>query len=104
MSDRSYRWYVEPLGSHTNQVIGVKLSADRAQESLKDNRGILRDVWECPDYAFVSFLRRSTADLQLDFAVYTREGEGAIRPATFITSLRKRVRNLTRSLRPHASA
>jgi len=104
MSGRNYRWYVEPLGSHTNEVIGLRLSSDRAQESIEDNRGIKRDVWECPDYAFVSYLRNSRVDLQLDFAIYTREGEGTIRPATFIAPLRKRVKNLKRSLRPHATA
>ncbi|MBS3902949.1 MAG: hypothetical protein KGZ30_01070 [Anaplasmataceae bacterium] len=99
MSDEVCYWYVEPLDSHTNMVIGLQLSGDVA-ERVRDEKGDEKEVWACPDYEFVSKLRRSQSDLKIAFRVYTRRGSGPLRPATFLKPLRDRLRNLRRSLRP----
>lgn len=70
-------WYVEPIGSHTNQVIARRLAeldelAARTHQSIKDKQGQEHSVFEVPKYSFITELCKSAADLDLRFNVYNR--------------------------------
>ena len=70
-------WYVEPIGSYTNQVIARRLAeldelVVGTNQSMKDADGQERSVFEVPNYSFITELYKSKADLALKFNVYTR--------------------------------
>jgi hypothetical protein len=70
-------WYIEPIGSHTNQVIARRLAeldelAVGINQSMKDNLGVEHSVFAVPSYSFVTEMQKSAADLELKFFVYTR--------------------------------
>jgi len=70
-------WYIEPIGSHTNQVIARRLAELEEltvgiNQSMKDDLGVEHSVFEVPGYSFVTEMYKSKADLELKFFVYTR--------------------------------
>jgi len=70
-------WFIEPIGSHTNQVIARRLAeitevVAGINQSMKDNLGVEHSVFEVPSHVFITELQKSAADLELKFFVYTR--------------------------------
>lgn len=83
MKNKEYRWYVEPLDAHTNEVVAREVGAERLHLGLPDEDGIPRNVWEC-QWPLVNILRRSRKQLNLQFLVFVREGQGKMRSAGFL--------------------
>lgn len=84
---REYFWYLEPLDSHTNEVIGKYLWEDEnAETSRLCADGIRRNLWRC-QWCDVERFQNSRQDLKLKFKVFVQEGQGQIR-AWFLTKTR----------------
>jgi len=100
---QDYSWYVEPLDSHTNEVLARELD-DCWSDELKDGDGRFHQVWRCPDYSFITRLRQSRDNLQIDFVIYSRKGNGPIRRPPFVLSSMHRTRDLRNAIkRPPAA-
>ncbi len=72
-------WFVEPLDSATNAVISQHLSTEDECPEKKCSDGQKRNLWACPDHAFVTRLEREIKRLKLRFNIWCRKGNGAIR-------------------------
>ena len=76
---RTYSWFLEPLNAYTNQVFSRELPEENFFRGLRDRDGTSHNLWRSPG-ALVTRFRRSRRDLGIDFLVYCREGNGALRP------------------------
>jgi hypothetical protein len=80
---RSYQWFVEPKNDFANEMIGKELVAqNEIYTSLAefDDQGIPHQVYQAPNYAFITRLYKSKLQSPSDFAVFQREGSnGPIR-------------------------
>ena len=87
-----YRWYVDPCGDpYSNETIAVQLSAngDLMEQRLRDNKGIVRCVYEI-DRNFlqkISLAKKKDENLKVRF--FVRKGNGAIREWTFENKKKK---------------
>ncbi|MFA5131541.1 MAG: hypothetical protein WC467_03900 [Patescibacteria group bacterium] len=75
--EKNTQWFIEPLGSHTNQVIARRLSelneiADNMQIEINDVNGEPHSVYKVESHKQVLELYKSQDDFQLKFNVYTR--------------------------------
>ncbi len=80
MSERTYKWYVEPMGSYTNRNIWIELLKEEnasQKEVVIEGKMRKRNVWEC-EYNLITKLVRSNSGFA--FNVYVQEGNGVIRP------------------------
>lgn len=100
MIKRTYTWYIEPLDSHTNGVIGQQL-AELAEESFcpkiicGDKKQ--HDLWRC-SYEFVLSLINSKDSLGLKFKVWGSTGRyGKIVKKTFLFSFKWRNKKKTKT-------
>lgn len=73
-SKRPCTWFIEPLDSYSNEVIGRGLS-DRCAGRFRCSDGRDHDLWECESWAFVRGVCRSEEDLKLNFEVWCRVGD-----------------------------
>lgn len=95
-------WYIEPIGSHTNQVIARRLAeltevSAGTNQSMKDNNNQEHSVFEVPSYSFITELYKSAADLELKFNVYTRAfNHGPIRLWLFGNNKTKKDKELNK--------
>lgn len=79
--NRTYTWFVEPIGSEGNVILARELSEEDAIEcNGNDNRRHL--VWRC-DWPFVKRVLKSRRSFGVTVNVWVQEGNGAIRP--FVT-------------------
>ncbi len=79
--NRTYTWFVEPIGAEGNIVLARELSEENAIEcNCSDNQRHL--VWRC-DWAFVRRVLKSRRSFGITVNVWVQEGHGAIRP--FVT-------------------
>lgn len=86
---RSYTWFIEPLDSHTNEVLARELPEENFCRNMLCEDGKERDLWECKSQ-FVSYLRKSAKCLHIRFKVYVRESRyGKIRLADFLDKKKK---------------
>ncbi len=77
MAKVRYTWFIEPLDSHTNEVLARRLPEENAScHTLED--GQEHNLWQCAS-DFVWFLKRSQENLALRFKVYNKAGQGKIR-------------------------
>ena len=82
--NRTYTWFVEPIGAEGNIVIARELSEEDAIEcNCNDNKRHL--MWRC-DQAFVRRVQKSQRSFGITVNVWVQEGHGAIRP--FVTNRR----------------
>ncbi len=75
--EKATSWFVEPIGSHTNQVIARRLSelneiADNMELVINDIYGEPHSVYKVESHKQVLELYKSQDDFQLKFNVYTR--------------------------------
>ncbi len=83
MSEREYTWFIEPLDSHTNQIIAQELiNKDFGRESFCED-GKEHNLWVCP-LDFIKFFCKSKKDFNLKFNVYNKRGQGKIRKCKFL--------------------
>lgn len=69
-------WYIEPLNSDTNSVIGHVLCGHTdANEQVPCADGNVRDLWQC-NHAFVARCYRDKNHLCLQFCVWRKIGNG----------------------------
>ncbi len=103
MAKRKYRWFVEPVGAHTNQCIYDLIKGTEVDELLidgdeaEDGRG--HSVYECSREQ-LNAIKNSLngSDMQAHF--WVREGNGkyrrwqpeAIRKASRLNRLRKKLK------------
>lgn len=77
-----YTWFVGPLDSHTNEVIGKELSSDdhdqERQEWCQTTIG-KRQLWRC-EHSFITKLKNNRHHSHLKFEIFVRQGRGKIRP------------------------
>jgi len=86
MTDRIYVWYVEPLDSHTNEVIAKQLIAISlcCTEVCADRKR--HELWTC-SHQFAMSLVKSKEDLNLRLKIWGKEGRnGKIHDKTFLFS------------------
>lgn len=74
---RTYAWFIEPLDSHSNEVLAKYLRNDQSQEQITCGDGMSHDVWECsaPQRAYV---QKSISDRKLKVRFWRRTGGGQI--------------------------
>jgi len=72
-----YRWFVEPLDSHTNEIIAKEVGEENLMKDAPcaNNK---KNLWQC-DYSIVAYLMRSCQKLQAKFRIFVQEGNGTIR-------------------------
>jgi len=85
MKKRDYKWFVEPLDSHTNGVISNEVPEENFSHGVICEDGKPHNLWEC-SFQVVSALMRSQRNLNLQFKIFNREGKGKIRECTFLYS------------------
>ena len=77
--EKATQWFIEPIGSHTNGIVGDWLNAQGgvpgAEFALYDSTGEKHDVFLVPDYKFVDQVIKSRQDLELIFLVWNRGGD-----------------------------
>jgi len=89
-------WFVEPLDAFTNQIISDGLrqkSTESEQESMdvvekKDGEKVVRsaDIWEVPEYSFITTLRSVR---NAKFKIFRKIGlHGQIEEAIFLKKKR----------------
>ncbi|MEK7077151.1 MAG: hypothetical protein AAB967_02875 [Patescibacteria group bacterium] len=75
---RILRWYIEPLGHFTNEMIAGIESGGSLNVShigvLRTPDGEPHDVWECPHQLF----KRLREDGRTGFLMFRRRGDGAL--------------------------
>jgi len=90
---RMKKWYVCAVEGHTNEVIAGELSAERAHKDVLCQDGKTRDLWEC-EYALITKLLKNTANAQLKFTVFCRDGMyGPVRLWKFLKCQRAAIVN-----------
>ena len=77
---RLFRYYVEPLDDHTNEVLSIRLSPRYECEDRKFWNGETRPAWEVPSRKFINFLQKSRQSLKIDFNAYIQEGDYLLQP------------------------
>ena len=80
------KWYIEPLDARTNEILARNqqfLSEEQILDGVWCSDGKSHRLWGCTDYAFVSRLIKSKAEMSAAFKVWHREGQGKIRPWDF---------------------
>ena len=83
---RSYKWFIEPKDSHTNEVISRELTSEGYESETRDlycNDDKQHNVYRV-SYDFLVYVIASKDHLHLRFKVFVQEGNGQIRPADFI--------------------
>ncbi len=82
---RNYIWLIEPLDSHTNEVISREVPEENFSRGVICEDGISHNLylWEC-DYRIVATLIGSKRDLDLKFRIFNRCGNGQIRDCAFL--------------------
>ncbi|MBU2545359.1 hypothetical protein KKC65_02825 [Patescibacteria group bacterium] len=76
---REYFWYVQPLDSHTNEVVSAQLP-----EKSEDSFSKKGSLWEC-SIEFVTSLYASRADFNLKFEIWGKQGhQGKMTKKTFL--------------------
>ncbi len=76
---KEYFWYVQPLDSHTNEVVATQLP-----EKSGDFFNKKGNLWEC-SLEFVTSLCASRADFNLKFEIWGKQGHhGKITNKTFL--------------------
>lgn len=81
--EKFYQWFVEPKNDFANEMIGKELGAqNETYTSLAevDDQEIPHQVYQVPNYSFISRLYKSKLQTPSDFVVFQREGSsGPIR-------------------------
>lgn len=102
MKERSYRWYVEPLDSHTNEVIG---RYDRFHDEIFCLFGVIcddgkkHDLWECESRSTLTKIENSKRELNLHFSIWVQEGRhGVIRRWTVPVNVHPILKELGKKL------
>jgi len=78
---RTFRWFVEPLDSHTNEVLS-DAGFDYVGEKVCSD-GKKRLFWEAQNYGAIKYIVRSCSKAEIKFDVYSQEGNYPLRPWTF---------------------
>ncbi len=78
--ERTYRYYVEPLDDHTNEVLARELSPRYECEERTLWTGRKCQAWEVQDRRFVNFLQKSRRSLKIDFNAYIQEDNYNLHP------------------------
>jgi hypothetical protein len=80
-------WFVEPLDSHTNEIIAKNLAAvNKVDENVDviDASGESHSVFQVEDHSFVTRLYKDKRKFSLNFNVYYRQGKNSkLRPWRF---------------------
>lgn len=82
---REYRWFVEPMDSHTNQVIAQIVCEENLHMDKLCGDGERRNLWEMP-HKIVQMLE---GERSLRFGVFVQRGGGAIRKWRFHPRVRR---------------
>jgi hypothetical protein len=69
----SYEWFVEPLNSHTNEVIMKRCSAEETLDEFMCGDGTPRNLIRCT-FRFITFLVESQVILKIKFRIFKRQG------------------------------
>ena len=89
---RVVTWFIQPIGSHTNEVLSDALRGLNSSEKFSElecSDGEKREICEVPDYPFVTRFLRSKRDLNLDFHIYRTQGNGKPTRFEFPTTKKK---------------
>lgn len=73
----TYTWYIEPLNDFTNEYLSRELPAENALRDKLCSDGKQRNLWQCSDYRFVTYVKKSNVPLK--YKVFVKEGNGKIR-------------------------
>ncbi len=100
---RVYRWFIEPLDAHTNATLARSLPEQDAIYGARDDQGVKRNVYQVGSRQLES-IRKSKGQLNLDFKIYVREGNGKMRLASFLPVPLRRKRMAAASVAQVAQA
>lgn len=67
-----YIWWIDPLDTHTNNIISAKLREkceESCSEGVTDNLGQSRDLWRCSSYDLITRLYRDREQSNLRFKI-----------------------------------
>src|SRR3989344_5901675 len=82
MSNTSVRWFVCPGDKDTNEVISQRLPSQTTQ-TIRDNKGFERDVWECDWNGVIIPLIANYQKLNLSFKIFRIRGGGKMESFPF---------------------
>lgn len=91
-------WYIEPFGG-ANEVLARELDGMEASRGVVCSDGMRRDVWRCPDYAFVRKFMDAATSFGLEYRVWKQEGGGSLRPAPDFQKLNAQARRKRQAVR-----
>ncbi len=76
MPEHTYEWFVEPGSSTTNEAISGMLDhfsiGDECCGEIIDNNGVRHVAWGPLEHRHITFLRRSSKEIGLNFSVFNR--------------------------------
>jgi hypothetical protein len=83
MNKRNYVWFIEPLDSGTNETISQELPEMNFWQSVICEDGRKHNLWSC-DSDFVSKMRKSKRNLNLNFKIFNQRDGSQIRECKFL--------------------
>lgn len=78
--EKYYRYFVEHLDDHTNEVLARYLVPRYECEPREFWTGREAPAWEVPDRRFVNFLKNSQKSLGIKFDAFIQENSHPLRP------------------------
>lgn len=83
-TNKKIAWFIEPLDSHTNQVIARRLAelneiADSTNSVQMDVDGREHSVYQLSSHQRVTEVCKGRQEFQLKFKVYTKTGSAPLR-------------------------
>ena len=108
MPKKKYVWFVQPLNSHTNEVLSRELAEENLWHSIFCEDGITRTLWECP-IRIIRYLWESKNSLGIEIKVYnvcgpSKKFSGRIRECTFLFKKKYLAKPRLRKERKNAKA
>ena len=98
---KKYRWFIQPLDSHTNQVLAAEITEENLRRDVVCGDHKKRNLWQC-EYPMVNYLMKSRSALKIRFRVFVQAGEGVVREWNLTRrrkkEQRRKVRKTKRSL------
>ncbi|MDD2807111.1 MAG: hypothetical protein PHW95_01135 [Patescibacteria group bacterium] len=92
--EREYRWYLEPLDAHTNEVLArnVGIAEEIGEYSTTEGSKHLYLV----DREVIRYVKQSQTTLHICFQIYVQEGSGQIRLSKFVDGKKRRLKRWPR--------
>jgi hypothetical protein len=84
---KNYVWFIDPKGDQRSNKLVSEMLRERSNESecwerlCQDDQS--RNLWRCPNHAFIADFRRTADGSDFAYDIYVSEGSGRPRLWTF---------------------